>query len=928
VEQMKDQRKTKAQLIEELAELRQRVAELEAPETEHERAQEALQESEERYRTLFEQSRDAVNITTRDGQLLDANQAWLDLFGYTRKDIAGLNVEELYADPADRRRFQDEMEENGAVRDYEVKLRKRDSTEMECLVTSTVRRGDDGAVVGYQGIIRDVTERKRAEEALRVERDRAQQYLDLSGVMFVALDEDGTVALINRKGCQVLGCSEEEVVGRDWFDSFLPGRQRDDVRGVFQKLMAGEVEPVEYFENPVLTRNGEERVVAWHNSILADEEGNIIGTLSSGEDITELKRAEGALRESEERHRSLIEDVLGRTQVGVFILDSDFRIVWVNQALEEYFGLRREEVIGLDKKQLIRERIKHVFEDPEHFATAVLATYDNNTYVERFECHVLPHDERQERWLEHRSQPIGSGLYAGGRVELYYDITELKRAQRVLQRLMEFNESIVESMGEGILVNDAQGYITFTNPTTARLLGYEPEELVGQHWTKIVPPDQQPIVEAADERRARGESDRYELELVHKEGTRIPAQVSASPRFADGELVGALAVFTDVTERKKAEDALKRSEATLRSILRAASIGIGLVTNRVIGWTNDAFQEMVGYSGDELVGETARILYESDEEFDRVGRVKYAEVEKEGTGTIETRLKCQDGRVIDILLSSTAIDPADLSAGVVFTALDITERKEGEQALKEYSERLEEMVEERTNELRGAQEELMRKERLAILGQLAGGVSHELRNPLATISNAVYYLQMTLPDADKTTKEYLDLIYQQVRSAAKIVSDLLDFSRETTADREEVAVTQLVAELLERHAPPDDVRATTHVPADLRPVFIDARQIGQVLDNLVTNAYQAMPEGGTLTIRAEAKKDRVHLSVTDAGVGIPKEDMDRLFEPLFSTKPRGIGLGLAVSKIFIEANGGSIEVESEVGRGSTFTLILPTKEAG
>ncbi len=410
---MKDQRRTKAQLIEALAELRRRVAELEASETEHERAQEAWRETGQRYRSLFEQSRDAVNITTRDGKLLDANQAWLDLFGYTRKDIAGLNVEELYADPADRRRFQDEMEEKGAVRDYEVKLRKRNSTEMECLVTSTVRRGEDGAVVGYQGIIRN-----------------------------------------------------------------------------------------------------------------------------------------------------------------------------------------------------------------------------------------------------------------------------------------------------------------------------------------------------------------------------------------------------------------------------------------------------------------------------------------------------------------------------------ITERKEAGQALKEYSERLEEMVGERTKELREAQEELMRKERLAILGQLAGGVSHELRNPLATITNAVYFLKMTLTHADQTTTEYLELISEQVHRAGKIVSDLLDFSRETTADREEVAVSQLVREVMGRHAPPDDVAATTDVPPDLPPVFVDARQIGQVLDNLVTNACQAMPEGGSLTIRAEAKKERVHLSVTDAGVGIPKEDMERLFEPLFSTKARGIGLGLAVSKIFIEANRGSIQVESEEGKGSTFTLILPTKEAG
>lgn len=135
--------------------------------TELKRAEEALRESEKRYRTLFQDTRDAINITTRDGQVLDANQSFLDLFGYTTEDLAGLNAKELYVDPVDRRRFQEEIERKGSVRDYEVRLRKKDGTEMDCLVTSTVRLGEDGRVLGYQGFIHDVTERKQVEETIR-----------------------------------------------------------------------------------------------------------------------------------------------------------------------------------------------------------------------------------------------------------------------------------------------------------------------------------------------------------------------------------------------------------------------------------------------------------------------------------------------------------------------------------------------------------------------------------------------------------------------------------------------------------------------------------------------------------------------------------------------------------------------------------------
>jgi len=147
------------------------------------------------------------------------------------------------------------------------------------------------------------------------------------------------------------------------------------------------------------------------------------------QEIEEQKRTEEALKESELRYRSLTNDVLDTTSVGIFILDSDFHVVWVNQALERYFGLRREEIIGKDKRQLIRERIKDIFEDPVSFAEKVFATYDDNTYIERFECHIVLDSEREERWLEHWSQPILSGLYAGGRVEHYSDITERKSVE-------------------------------------------------------------------------------------------------------------------------------------------------------------------------------------------------------------------------------------------------------------------------------------------------------------------------------------------------------------------------------------------------------------------------------------------------------------------------------------------------------------------
>jgi len=232
-----------------------------------------------------------------------------------------------------------------------------------------------------------------------------------------------------------------------------------------------------------------------------------------------------------------------------------------------------------------------------------------------------------------------------------------------------------------------------------------------------------------------------------------------------------------------------------------------------------------------------------------------------------------------------------------------------------------------------AQEDLVRKEKLAILGQLSGSVGHELRNPLTVMSNAVYFLKMAHAGGDETTREYLDMIKHEIDNSQRIISDLLDFARTRTPQTKSVMARQLLDESLVKCVIPENVELHADLSDTLPLLRIDPLQMNQVFQNLITNAVQAMPDGGTLHISArrvdnvgaalQEMGNYIEISVEDTGEGISPENMKKLFQPLFTTRAKGIGLGLVVCRNLVEANGGRISVESEPGEGTVFTVTLP-----
>nr|MBN1230116.1 PAS domain S-box protein [Anaerolineae bacterium] len=312
--------------------------------TERKRLEETLREREESYRAVVETQTEFVVRNTPDGIRTFVNPAYCRYFNLSPDEAIGtsffplvpdevrLSIQEKYA-----RLTPDHPTETDS---HQVVLQDGSIAWQEW--TETGIFDDEGHLIEIQAVGRDITENRQAEITLREERDRAQQYLDVAGVMFVVIRADQTIELINAKGCEVLGCEEADIIGRNWFDTCVPERMRPEVKAVFASMMAGEITPTEYFENPVMTKSGEERIIAWHNAILRDAEGHIVGTLSSGEDVTERKQAEERLRASEERFRRLVNTI----PYGVEEADCDGVITFSNPAHHQIQGFAEGALVG------------------------------------------------------------------------------------------------------------------------------------------------------------------------------------------------------------------------------------------------------------------------------------------------------------------------------------------------------------------------------------------------------------------------------------------------------------------------------------------------------------------------------------------------------------------------------------------------------
>jgi two-component system, sporulation sensor kinase E len=314
--------------------------------TERKLAEKSLRESEEELSSIFRTAPIGIGMVSADRIILRANGRFFEMLGYTREELSGKSIRLIYASDEEFKRIgmlkycRASDSDTGTL---ETRWRRKDGEIIDILLSFTLTNPSELSPGGTFTAL-DITERKRMEEELRRERDKAQGYLDIAEVILLVIDREGIVTLINRKGCEILGYGEDEILGKLWFDHFLPEYSRDEVQEIFSSIMRGELDAHGYEEHLVLCKSGAERLIAWHNTLLRDAEGNVVGTLSSGNDITERRRAARALKESEEKYRLIVETV----QEGIWAIDAGAVTTFVNSPMAEMLGYEVDEMLGRD----------------------------------------------------------------------------------------------------------------------------------------------------------------------------------------------------------------------------------------------------------------------------------------------------------------------------------------------------------------------------------------------------------------------------------------------------------------------------------------------------------------------------------------------------------------------------------------------------
>jgi PAS domain S-box-containing protein len=510
-------------------------------------------------------------------------------------------------------------------------------------------------------------------------------------------------------------------------------------------------------------------------------------------------------------------------------------------------------------------------------------------------------------------------------IATFKDVTKRINAETLLKESEQKYRHLIEDQTEFISIFNPDTTLTFINDAYSRVLGKPASDLIGTKWIEIVPEGEREKVKGQLMELHLG-SDTIKIvnSIMKPDGSVIWTEWVDRGRFdRDGNLISIHSVGRDITERKFAEEALRGSEQRYRSLADSLpEIVFETDINGKLVFANERAFKITGYTKDFVYSHSI---------FDFIAPQYKGKAIEHFMKTLnnqssldnEYTLVRKDGSTFPVIIVNRPVVENERPVGLRGIAIDITERKKMEEELSNYSKKLEQMVEEKTLQLQNAQ-------RLAIIGETATMVGHDLRNPLQSVVNTVYILNKKIkempssPMRDELTRNY-ERIERNTNYMDKIVSDLLDYARPMVPEFSVTSLQRLINETLADIKVPDNVGITLLFDRTLK-IMVDRQLIKRAFTNLIVNAIQAMPDGGVLTITAEDTDKGTYMKFTDTGQGIPADGIKNLFKPFTTNKAKGMGMGLVVVKRIVDAHKGNVDVKSEVGKGTSFAITIPLKQ--
>ncbi len=939
-------------------------------------SQEALQEAEQKYRMIFENSKDMIFITSVDGKFIEVNQAGVEMLGYAHKEeLLKTFVRDIYFNYEDRKKFQAEVARKGFAKDFEVMLKRKDNTPLHCLITATGRRDGEGKITGYEGTIKDITARKKIEEDLIQRTEELQTLYQLTVLINQSLELDRVLPVALKAALDLTGfemgviylLQEDGETLELKFDIGHPPGLAEQAR--FLKKGEGVGGRVTQTKQPILLSIDQYTTSRLLPFLTEAGVKTLAGIplLSKGESIGAMTLLSRMERNLSERERRLLESI--GNQIGmalenanlfssvakaksewettfnavtdlIVIRDKDYRILRGNRSAYIRYGLRPEAMIGKRCYELLHHRTTpcgkcYVTEtlrtgrptSGERESPYLKGIFQYYTYPVRDESGSivavvdLAREITEERRLEKEKEVVNQihRLLASN-----LDVREVIPAVHTeLKKILNSNQMSITLLDEGrehfhfFALDQDNGVGALSKGVLYSAESTPFKKVVDIGWPLMI----------AD--TAEGETSLEQTFL--KEGIR---SLLVYPLEYQGRGIGTLNFGSQAPKHFSEQhfdllhqiapvlaislqnalllDEIKGSEERYRTVVEGALDGVLIVGEDFrFQFVNDRLTEILGYTRRELIGMDFRSLL--DEKSKTLVAERYVQRQKGENvpSQYEFNVVRKDGMLRNVEISARVMKD---EAGKVLTIAflkDITEKKKME-------------------------EQLLQTAKLRALGEMASGVAHDFNNALAAILGNTQLLLHTVQDEE--VQESLKTIEKVAKDSAQTVKRLQDFTRrKVKQELAQLDVNPVIQDVIEMTKPrwKDEAQRKGikveihHDSGSVSKVHANASEMREVLTNLLLNALEAMPRGGKVEIRTFERSDRVYIQMADSGIGMDEETRQKIFEPFFTTKPfSNTGLGLSVSYGIISRFGGEIEVESQVGKGTTFTITLPRAQEG